>query len=227
MSASDQYEQWNRQRRELARLLLEVRETAAVVGDPELADDAGAAKLADDLGQAHERLLRDTFRIMLLGVFTAGKSTLINAMLGEEVLPKSINPSTAFATLVQWDEKQRAELYRRTPDGGEEKHDKTIEEYQEYVKLKLGKNGNSRQENDYHRAVVYLPRPLLGNRVELVEHGGGGREPGTGARHSGAAPRCQRGHLRNPLTSGPDPTRGRKVPGAGEGRRSLPRLRRG
>lgn len=42
------------------------------------------------------------FRVVIMGTFTSGKSTLINALLGSKVLPESVLPSTAILTFVQY-----------------------------------------------------------------------------------------------------------------------------
>ena len=42
------------------------------------------------------------FRVVVMGTFTSGKSTLINALLGSKVLPESALPSTAILTFVQY-----------------------------------------------------------------------------------------------------------------------------
>ncbi len=52
---------------------------------------------------------------MVLGEFKRGKSTFINALLGEEVLPSSAIPCTAVINEVKWGEQQRAILHFRYP----------------------------------------------------------------------------------------------------------------
>jgi len=42
------------------------------------------------------------FRVVVMGTFTSGKSTLINALLGSKVLPESALPSTAILTFIQY-----------------------------------------------------------------------------------------------------------------------------
>lgn len=42
------------------------------------------------------------FRVVVMGTFTSGKSTLINALLGSKILPESALPSTAILTFVQY-----------------------------------------------------------------------------------------------------------------------------
>ena len=42
------------------------------------------------------------FRVAVIGTFTSGKSTLINALLGSRILPESALPSTAILTFIQF-----------------------------------------------------------------------------------------------------------------------------
>lgn len=42
------------------------------------------------------------FRMVVMGTFTSGKSTLINALLGSRILPESALPSTAILTFIQF-----------------------------------------------------------------------------------------------------------------------------
>lgn len=50
-----------------------------------------------------DRLLTDDFRILVCGEFKRGKSCLINAMLGEKILPMKVAPCTATITEVTYD----------------------------------------------------------------------------------------------------------------------------
>ena len=42
------------------------------------------------------------FRVVVMGAFTTGKSTLINALVGKRILPESALPSTAILTFIQY-----------------------------------------------------------------------------------------------------------------------------
>lgn len=55
----------------------------------------GFADLLDDLKQKKDRLADRTFTIALFGAFSAGKSSFSNALMGEQILPVSPNPTTA------------------------------------------------------------------------------------------------------------------------------------
>ncbi|HEX40931.1 MAG TPA: Dynamin family protein [Phycisphaerales bacterium] len=63
--------------------------------------DAGFAGEADNLGQLRQRLAEGRFHLAVLGQFKRGKSTLLNALLGEAVLPTSVIPLTAIPVFIQ------------------------------------------------------------------------------------------------------------------------------
>jgi len=49
--------------------------------------------------------LDELFLLVVVGEFNAGKSALINAILGEKVLPEGVTPTTSRVTLIKWGEK--------------------------------------------------------------------------------------------------------------------------
>ncbi|WP_197467732.1 dynamin family protein, partial [Ferroacidibacillus organovorans] len=51
--------------------------------------------LSAELSQRAERLLNQESTIAVFGAFSAGKSSLINALVGRNLLPVSPNPTTA------------------------------------------------------------------------------------------------------------------------------------
>lgn len=48
--------------------------------------------------------LDELFLIVVVGEFNSGKSALVNAMLGQKVLPEGVTPTTSHVTLVKWGE---------------------------------------------------------------------------------------------------------------------------
>ena len=75
----------------------------------------GSAK-AKILKVARNRLLSNDFRIIFCGEFKRGKSTLINAMLGNKVLPMKVAPCTGVITEVKFDGLPRVQVH---PEEGE------------------------------------------------------------------------------------------------------------
>ncbi len=60
----------------------------------------------DDLAKLRSAIdqLDELFLIVAAGEFNAGKSALINALLGERVLLEGVTPTTAQVTLLRWGE---------------------------------------------------------------------------------------------------------------------------
>src|SRR5512133_4266614 len=59
------------------------------------------------LGTLQDAILQldELFLVVVVGEFNAGKSALVNALLGEKVLPEGATPTTSRVTLVRWGEK--------------------------------------------------------------------------------------------------------------------------
>ena len=85
-------------------------ETASTGLDELLARAAGlvralgpeSAAAANNLEDLRERLDSESFHLAVLGQFKRGKSTFLNALLGQEILPTSVVPLTAIPTFVRW-----------------------------------------------------------------------------------------------------------------------------
>jgi small GTP-binding protein len=78
-------------------------EVAAVLERNDVAADERSA-LADSLRQ-----LDELFLLVIVGEFNAGKSALINALLGRELLAEGVTPTTAKIHLVSWGETETRE----------------------------------------------------------------------------------------------------------------------
>ena len=51
------------------------------------------------------RMENDTFHLLIVGEFSRGKSTFVNALLGRKILPASKNPTTAIISKIVYGEK--------------------------------------------------------------------------------------------------------------------------
>ena len=54
--------------------------------------------------------LDELFLIVVVGEFNAGKSALVNTLLGEKVLPEGATPTTSSVTLVKWGEQSSRQI---------------------------------------------------------------------------------------------------------------------
>ena len=114
-----------------------------------------------------DRLDAARLRVLVAGEAKRGKSTLINALLGRDVLPSGVTPLTAVATTVRYGDDSRVEVVFR--DGHEEKHPLTA--LADFVTEKR----NPRNERMVAGVTVYLDAAVLADGVELVD------TPGTGS----------------------------------------------
>jgi hypothetical protein len=129
--------------------------------------DIGADERARHLTQAGVNLESDAFRLMVVGEFKRGKSTLINALLGESVLPARVAPCTALITEVKWGPVAEAILY---PVDGEAMK-VPIERLRDYVVIQDEDEVEPRPPL-YRRIEVFHPLPLLQNNVQIVDSPG-------------------------------------------------------
>ncbi len=58
--------------------------------------------IAENIHQVYTAANNKDFTIGIIGDFTVGKSTFVNAMLGQRILPVSANPSTAIITKIKY-----------------------------------------------------------------------------------------------------------------------------
>ena len=108
--------------------------------------------------------------VAVIGEFKRGKSSLINALLGDEVLPTGVTPVTAAPTLVRFGKVPRATV--RLSDDTEIPIG--VAELPDYI-TEAGNPGNRRGVRE---VVVEHPSPLLGPGIVLAD------TPGTGSVHA-------------------------------------------
>lgn len=78
-----------------------------------LAAEAGAWELAEEARALHERAVEGRFHVAIVGQFKRGKSTLIDALVGDPVLPTGIVPVTAVPIVVRHGARRSARVCDR------------------------------------------------------------------------------------------------------------------
>jgi hypothetical protein len=79
----------------------------------ELADELGSSRVADEAGELATRVSEGRFFLACIGQFKRGKSTLINALTGETVLPSGFIPVTTVPTVVRFGAERQARIRRQ------------------------------------------------------------------------------------------------------------------
>ncbi|MGI8756282.1 MAG: dynamin family protein [Acidimicrobiales bacterium] len=122
-----------------------------------LAEEPDLAERARTLA---ERTRQTRFHVAVVGVFKRGKSTLINALLGEEVLPTGVLPLTAIATEISFGDHTAAV----TLVGGSSRP-VPIGELDRWVT----EAGNPDNVRSVAQVRVSVPAPLLRDGLVLVD----------------------------------------------------------
>ena len=120
------------------------------------------SQLYRDTTSICDYLAKPTFQIAVFGPFNYGKSTLLNAMLGNRALPIDLVPTTGAAIYVNYGEELRAKI---TLKDGTEVSEPGTDVLKRYAIL-----DDARQMRDDVAAVnVYCPHPFLKTGVELLD----------------------------------------------------------
>ena len=124
------------------------------------AGDLGMRSLKMDIeGVRLPKLAEERFNLVVLGEFNHGKSTFVNALLGQSLLPCGITPTTATINHIIWGEEPRARAVKN--DGSASEVDPA--ELAEYVTL-----DGSRSEGIRYVELAY-PAEILKDKVTLVD----------------------------------------------------------
>ncbi len=131
----------------------------------------------ETINNLSERVKFDNFKVLVVGEFKRGKSTFINALLGEEILPSYAKPTTAIINEVKWGETRRAVLHFSSDDSGNNQpppQEIPIEQIEEYVVIKDGVNEKEAIHNmPYEKVELFWDLDLLcKKRVEIIDSPG-------------------------------------------------------
>src|SRR2546422_6513772 len=126
-----------------------------------LAIEAGSPELARVVDALAERLREGRFYVACVGQFKRGKSTLVNALVGESVLPTGVVPITAAVTVVRHGERLAARVRFGERDW-EECDPGSLATY-------VSEEQNPGNEKGVVAVEVFVPSPLLESGMCLVD----------------------------------------------------------
>jgi GTP-binding protein EngB required for normal cell division len=127
----------------------------------ELAEEFEAEQVAADARSVAERVSEGRFYVACIGQFKRGKSSVLNALIGESLLPTGVVPVTAVPTIVRYGGHTAARV-RFEAGGWSEIPVKAVDEY-----VSEEKN----PENAKHVAAleIFVRSPLLGTGMCFVD----------------------------------------------------------
>ncbi|MEJ2365947.1 MAG: dynamin family protein, partial [Deltaproteobacteria bacterium] len=126
----------------------------------------GDDKIHENLQEISEKLVGNHFHLVVLGQFKRGKSTFINSLLGDRVLPTSVVPLTSIVTLLKHGETEKIEVHFTSGQI------KTISrpELSDYVT----ERGNPENQKKVKHVEVSYPSDYLKDGVFIIDTPGVG-----------------------------------------------------
>lgn len=162
-----------RTRQEIANHLNKIAETIiqSELEGGKTSGELGLETDTEDLKIASRNLKQGVFRLLVLGDLKRGKSTFLNALIGENLLPSDVNPCTALLTVLRYGPLKKVTIYFKDGSRPEQldfqsfKQQYTIDP-NEAKQLEAEKR-LAFPNVDY--AVVEYPLPLLEKGIEIVD----------------------------------------------------------
>ena len=149
---------YSKAKQEVARNLQFLREFVRVNGHQEQEDRCQ---------QLLAKLAEDHFTLAVLGQFKRGKSTLMNAVLGRQVLPTGVLPLTSAITVLKFGPQEKLVIHR---EGALFPEEMPVSRLADYVTEK----GNPGNEKKVILACLELPSAFLRRGLEFVDTPGVG-----------------------------------------------------
>jgi len=124
---------------------------------------------AEKLLFLRERLEEGRFHLAVLGQFKRGKSTLLNAFLGQALLPTSVVPLTAIPTFLQYGAEVRIRVSYLDDRPVKEFSGKSPEELVGILEGFVTEEGNPKNRLGVLQVDIFHPAPILQHGVVLID----------------------------------------------------------
>ncbi|MCU0572315.1 MAG: dynamin family protein [Syntrophobacteraceae bacterium] len=118
------------------------------------------------LSDLEARLKSDIFHLLVVGQFKRGKTCLLNALLGSDLLPMAVIPLTSMVTVLTYGEELKVEV--KYLDGRVESvHRERLGDF-------VTESGNPRNVKRVREVLITYPSPYLKDGVRLIDTPGVG-----------------------------------------------------
>ncbi|MBD2460504.1 dynamin family protein [Oscillatoria sp. FACHB-1407] len=134
----------------------------------------GLEREIEDISTASKNLKKGVFRLLVLGDMKRGKSTFLNALIGENLLPSDVNPCTALLTILKYGAEKTVTIHFNDGKPPERIDFKDFKQRYTIPPEEAKELEQKKQQAfpDVSHAVVEYPLPLLEKGVEIVDSPG-------------------------------------------------------
>lgn len=129
----------------------------------------------DALNDAGKQLNEDTLRVLVMGRFSSGKSTFLNALMGQTFLPAKPTPTTAVIGEIVYADHPEAVLYpKKGYTGGEKPFNIKVEELSKYIVIDHSTPAEDKQKktNPFKKIVIKYPLNVCKHGIMFVDSPG-------------------------------------------------------
>ena len=138
------------------------------------------ASQEENLDSLMRRAKRTSFKLLVMGRFSSGKTSFINVLLGEKLLAEDALPATALITEIYYGKNKRVVMYPKKGKwkGGDEPFEiePTLSEIKKYSTIdntaSFNKKEANRVDSCFEKMVVYWPLEILKEGVVIVDSPG-------------------------------------------------------
>jgi GTPase Era involved in 16S rRNA processing len=121
----------------------------------------GADSLCTEIDEEIRKVRARRFYLAVVGQFKRGKSTFINALLGEQLLPVGVLPLTAVVTLLSYDTEQQIQVHFQDGTSNEVERS-SLPGY-------VTEQGNPNNQKKVTFINIGFPSPILKHGVVLID----------------------------------------------------------
>ncbi|MGE5173054.1 MAG: dynamin family protein [Betaproteobacteria bacterium] len=116
--------------------------------------------------ELRDKIRTNAFNLVVVGQFKRGKTSLINALLGIDILPVAVVPLTSIVTIMTHGEALRIKVYF---------NDERVSEIKpEHLSDFVTEKGNPKNVKGVHEVILTYPSPYLKDGVRLIDTPGVG-----------------------------------------------------
>jgi molecular chaperone DnaK (HSP70) len=143
-----------------------------------LAMEAGRTDLAERLHERAGQGDRQGVRVLIVGDYKAGKSSLVNALVGEEVCPVDADQATIVPTMIRYSEDPVGRVYVQPPGADQpEAHEVPLVQLSSHITETA-----TRDDGVVRSCEIGVPSPLLRDGITIIDMpGAGGLDSNFGA----------------------------------------------
>ncbi len=137
--------------------------------------DLGDKSALSILNDAGRQLNEDTLSVLVMGKFSSGKSTFLNALMGQTFLPAKPTPTTAVIGEIVYADAPEAVLYpKKGYSGGEKPFNIKVDELGKYIVIdhSTASGDEAKKPNPFKKIVIKYPLNVCKHGIMFVDSPG-------------------------------------------------------